>query len=223
MNRFSGVYRVIFDLDNTLIKHDFEKENLLIAKHLGLKDGAEFKNQLDNMFKNVSKYIRNKIVTEDYFVSVMENIMPILKETGVTGRELPCLIDKYHSGTLMDGAREVLQYLSDEGYQIVAFTNWFGYYQLNILKKLGISGYFERIYGWDDYYPKPNHFAMVRALEGTEAKDNVMIGDELQGDVILPKSLGVKTIGFNIDYTKSKNVIRADADVTRLIDIKKYL
>lgn len=223
MSKFSGVNRVIFDLDNTLIKHDFEKENIRISKYLGLENNDEFKKQFDYMFKSNGIYLKDTIVTEGYFVTVMEKLMPILKDIGITGKELLDIIDKYHAGTLMEGAKEILEYLYDKGYQIVAFTNWFGKYQLKILKKLGIDQYFERIYGWDNYFAKPNYFAMLRALENTDPNQNVMIGDNLRDDVILPKSVGVKTIGFNINYSNQKNNIKADADITRLIEIKKYL
>lgn len=223
MSKFSEVNRVIFDLDNTLIKHNFEKENIRIARHLGLEGSYEFREQFDSMFKNHSTFIKNKIVTKQYFSGIIEKLMPILKDIGVNGSQFIEIIDVYNSGTLMEGAKEILEYLFEKGYQIVALTNWFSKYQLNILKKLEIAEYFERIYGWDDYYAKPNHFAMIRALEGTDVRNNVMIGDNLHGDVILPKSLGVKVIGFNINYGGYKDSVKADADITKLIDIKKYL
>jgi len=223
MSKFSGVTRVIFDLDNTLIKHDYEQLSINISEHLGIKDQVAFRRQLDSMFQESSKYIKNKIVKIEYFASIIEKFIPMLKDVGVNGIEFLDMIDRYHTGTLMEDAKEVLDYLYDKGYQIVAFTNWFSKYQLNILKKLGIAEYFERIYSWDDYYAKPNHFAMLRALEGTDAKKNVMIGDDVLGDVILPKSNGVKAIGFNINYGRYVKSVKADADVTRLIDIKKYL
>lgn len=223
MSKFSGVNRVIFDLDNTLIKHDFEKENIRIAKHLGLEDSSQFREQFDAMFKNNSKYLKDTIVTRGYFITVIERLMPILKDIGITGKDLLDIIDKYHAGTLMEGAEEILEYLSDKGYQLVAFTNWFGDYQSNILKKLRIYKYFERIYSWDDYFAKPNYFAMLRALENTQPNQNVMIGDDVHGDVISPKNAGVKTIGFNVNYGRYKNSVKADADITRLIEIKNYL
>ena len=223
MSKFSGINRIIFDLDNTLIKHDFEKENMRIAEHLGLENNSEFREQFDSMFKNNSMYIKDTIVTKDYFATVIEKLMPILKDIGITGKDLLDIIDKYHAGTLMEGAKEVLEYLSCKGYQIVAFTNWFGDYQLKILKKLGIDMYFERIYSWDNYFAKPNYFAMLRALENTEPSQNIMIGDNVRDDIILPKSNGVKAIGFNVSYGRYKKSVKADADITKLIEIKKYL
>ncbi len=223
MSKFDGINRVIFDLDNTLIKHHFEREHVLIAKHIGLEGSTEFEKQLDNMFSNNLNYLKNIKVTKEYFCHVIEELMPILKKVGKTGEELLDIIDKYHSGTLMEGADELLEYLHESGYQIVAFTNWFGDYQFKILKKLGIDKYFERMYSWDDYYAKPHHQAMIRALGGTEPCKNVMIGDDVRGDVILPKSCGIKAIGFNVNYSVYKKDIKADADVTHLLDIKKYL
>lgn len=223
MSIFSGVNRVIFDLDNTLIKHNFELANINISKHLGLEGSEEFKAQLDNMFKYNAKYIKGKIVTKEYFAYIIETLMPILKTIDKTGLDLLDVIDKYHSGTLMEGADELLAYLSEKGYQIVVLTNWFYSYQRKILDRLGISKYFERIYAWDDYYAKPSHFAIIRALENTKPNNNVLIGDDGLSDITLAKTSGLKAIGFNVDYSRNSNVLRADVDVTRLVDIQKYL
>ena len=223
MSKFSGVNRIIFDLDNILIKHNYDYENELLARQFNLQDDEEFKKQLSNMFLNNSRYIKNRIITREYFVYVIEELMPILKSIGKTGEDLLEMIDTHHAGTLMDGAEELLEYLSNKGYQMVVLTNWFGEYQFKILKKLGIDKYFERLYAWDDYYAKPNHFSIIRALDGTQPRNNIMIGDNVQSDIILAKSTGVKAIGFNVNYSQYKKVVKADADVTKLIDIKNYL
>ena len=223
MSKFLGVNRIMFDLDNTLIKHDFDGLNSRISKHFGLEGSEEFKKQFNAMLRNHHVYINGRIVTKEYFLSVIEKLMPILKTIGKTADELLNAIDMYHTGTLMEGADELLSYLNDKGYQIIAFTNWFYNGQMNILKKLGISEYFERIYAWDDYYAKPSHYAIERALAGTDPRKNVMIGDDVRSDIILAKSSGVKAIGFNVKYGKYGNNVNADVNVTSLIDVKKYL
>lgn len=223
MNKFSSVNRVIFDLDNTLIQHNYDEECAIVAKYLELEGNEEFKKEFNNMFKNNSKYLKNTKVTKDYFIYVIEKLMPILKLSGKTGEDLLNVMDKYLIGTLMEGAKEILEYLYDSGYQIVILTNWFYDYQVNILKRLGIYKYFERVYAWDDYYAKPHSFAILRALENTDVVNNVMIGDDLISDIELAKKCNICSIGFNINYSKCKNNVMADANVLKLIDIKKYL
>jgi len=223
MTKFSDVNRVIFDLDNTLIKHDFEKLNDTLAIVFEVEDKETFKKQFCNMLLGHSAHFKKRIVTYDYFTKLIENMMPILKPSHITGSDILEGIDRYHTGTLVEGAKEILEYLNVKGYQIVAATNWFYQYQLNILNKLGISSYFERIYAWDDYYAKPNHFAMIKALDGTHEKNNIMIGDNAETDVKFAKNAGVKVIGLNVDYAKVKENIKADVDITKLLEIKNYL
>jgi len=223
MSKFSGVTRVIFDLDNTLIKHDFEKLNDTLANRFEVEDRETFKKQFSCMLLGHSAFLKKRIVTYDYFTKLIENMMPILKSLKINGADILEANDRYHTGSLMEGAEEILEYLCGKGYQIVAATNWFYQYQLNILNKLGISDYFERIYAWDDYYAKPNHFAMIKALDGTDEKSNIMIGDSAETDVKFAKNAGVKVIGLNVDYTKVKENMRADVDITNLLEIKNYL
>lgn len=223
MTIFSDVKRVMFDLDGTLIKHNFEKENLGLAAHFGLQGNKEFRSQLQHMFATNIQYIRNRKVSKEYFARIIEKTMPILETIGVSGLELLETIDMYHSGVLMDNAKEILGYLQEKGYEIVAFTNWFYSCQLMILKRLGIAEYFERIYAWDDYFAKPNRYAMLRALNNTEPNENVLIGDSTDTDVAYAKKFGVWSIGFNVDYEKYNCKVKADVDITDLIEIKKYL
>lgn len=223
MTIFSGVKRIMFDLDGTLIKHNFEQENLGLAKHFGMQGNEEFRCQLMNMFATNIEYVKNRKVSRILFASVIERTMPILSTIGVSGVNLLDAIDEYHSGVLMNNAKEVLEYLYNKGYEIVACTNWFYNSQLKILRKLGISDYFERIYSWDEYYAKPSRYAMERALNNTEPKENVLIGDSAYTDIAYAKKYGVWSIGFNVDYEKYNSKVKADVDIADLIEIKKYL
>ena len=55
-----NVTRVIFDLDNTLIKHDFEMENFKVIEKLGVKNKQKFKKEFSYMFQNNGKYLKKK-------------------------------------------------------------------------------------------------------------------------------------------------------------------
>lgn len=226
MNIFKDVNRIIFDLDNTLIKHDFESENLIISKELGFENSIEFKRQYSDMFKKHSSYINWKPITEEYFASVIENLMPILKINGKSGKDVLKALYDIKPGKLMDGAKELLEYLYSKDYEIVALTNWFYKHQLMILHHLGISNYFEKMYAWDDYYAKPNRLAMMRALASTDPINNVIIGDDPIGDITTAKKCGIKTIGFNInhdDFKKCSKIKEADVYITSLSEVKNYL
>ncbi len=226
MSMFSNVSRIIFDLDNTLIKHDFEGEQEFISRAIGLEGNADFKKQLENMFRTNINYIGWKVVTEEYFAEIIEHLIPILKEVDKTGMDVLNAIYDANPGELMCGAKDLLEYLQNSGYEIVVLTNWFYSHQFNALKRLGIFDYFERIYSWDTYYAKPNRLAMLRALGSTLPENNVVIGDDPLGDITVAKNCGINTIGFNIDYSKlarSKKIKVADVNVSSLYEIKYYL
>lgn len=221
-----NVNRVIFDLDNTLIKHNFEGENTKVIDILNITNVEEFKKQFKEMFSVHGKYLSKGIITRKDVEKVIEKCMPILEEENLTGDDILQAIYLTKAGALMPGAKELLEYLYDKGYQIVALTNWFFHHQVMMLKKLEINQYFERVYAWDDYYAKPNRYAMLRALDKTSASENVLIGDDPIGDITAAKKYGLKAIGFNIDYTKytkSKKIIKPDINVSSLAEIKYYL
>lgn len=219
-----NITRVIFDLDNTLIKHEFDSENFRLADLLNVDNKKKFKEELSYMFKNHGKYLKKGIVTKERVCWSIEECMPILKEESLTGEDVLDAIHYVGSGKLMDGADELLYYLQAKGYQIVALTNWFLSHQTYLLKKLDILQYFERIYAWDDFYAKPHHLAMIRALENTNASENVIIGDDPIGDIAGAKKFGIRTIGFNIDYDKYKGkASKADISVKSLAEIKWHL
>jgi len=226
MNMFKDVNRIIFDLDNTLILHDSEVEAELMSKHLGIENSTEFREQVSMMFKNGTEELKWTSVSEADFCEIIEKYMPVLKNNGKTGRDLLDTIYCVMPGILMDGAKELLEYLHNKNYEIVALTNWFYNHQARILKKSGVIDYFERIYAWDDYYAKPNRLAILRAIGSTDPANNVMIGDDPIGDITVAKNCGIKTIGFNIDYARFKRCSRikkADLNVKSLREIKQYL
>lgn len=221
-----NVTRVIFDLDNTLIKHEFETENIRVIEKLGVKNKKEFKKELSYMFQNHGKYLKKGIVTKKVVGEAIEMCMPILEEEHLCGEDVIDAIHYVGLGRLMEGADELLYYLHCKGYQIVALTNWFLSHQTKLLKKLDILDYFERIYAWDDYYAKPHRCAMLRALDQTDASENVLIGDDPLGDITAAKKFGMCTIAFNIDYDKLKGnnkIQKADISVSSLAQIKWHL
>lgn len=223
---FKCVNRIIFDLDNTLIRHDFEKESEMIAKELGFEGSIAFKIQLYNFFSQGMGDFKWVTITEENYAKFIENHIPLLKETGKSGKDFLIAMQKVQPGSLMVGAKELLEYLYNKGYEIVALTNWFYTHQVSVLKKFDILNYFEKIYSWDNYFPKPNRLAMMRAINYGEPYKNVVIGDDPVGDISVAKKCGIKTIGFNIDYSKYENcdkLQKADVVVKKLEDIQNYL
>ena len=221
MSIFKNVNRIIFDLDNVVIKHNHRSDALCICNRLGIKEKEDFREQFVLMLQNLNLFVKDKIVTEDKVANYIEWHMPVLKQNGKTGIDFIDALCGKINDVPMDNAKEILEYLCSKDYEIVALTNWFFRSQVVILKELGVLDYFNRIYAWDNYYAKPNKGAFIRALDGCIAQNSVIIGDEILGDIAPAKRLGMNTIGFNI--SKEYEGIKPDVTITNLLELKEYL
>lgn len=219
MIEFSNVRRIIVDLDGTFIDHVRSNEAEELSEILGINYTTGFESQIKEFFKNNEKDIANRKVTYEYFEYLISYMIPTLKQNNKTGREfLNALNLREHK--LMSGAKETLEYLYEKRKPIVALTNWFATEQIEVLKKLDILQYFERIYGFDNNFAKPHKDAFIRALDYTDPESVVMIGDSILKDIFPAKCLGIKTIGYNIDKEKySIQKYRPDLYVEHLLEI----
>jgi len=224
MNIFSGVNRVIFDLDGTLISHGKDNEAIEIAHLLGIPITNNFIVEVNRFFLKNERELKYKRITREYYEYLIGYMIPTLKKEGRTGAQFLLAVTNSPGTILMDGAKETLDYLYNKGYVIVASTNWFANEQAKVLKKLKILEYFERIYGWDDNYPKPDERAFLRCLDYREPKENVFIGDSAVNDIAPAKRLGIYTVGFNIDRDKYKQIkYIPDAYINHLLQLKGIL
>lgn len=220
--------RILFDYDGTLIIHDKNTEGEIIAKLLNIDEEKipEFVKRLNYLFE-ISYgryYYRNHKMTYELFYSLLERIMNPFGNFGITAKELDDAIN-YKSIYLTDlapNAVEVLEYLSSKGYKLCVFTNGFYMPQAKNMREHKIYNYFERVYSWDCYYAKPDIRALYRALDGTNPKENVMIGDGITSDIIPAKRLGVYTIGYNIENIQRAKTL-PDVVITDLAELKQIL
>jgi len=223
LSKISGITTVCFDIDWTLISHQSDEAHRLL-RLLGLEHNHEFEKQVSNFWENLSSQLQNgKPVEKHQVYSIAEKFIPYLREINLSGKQwynLQCSID---TPELIEGAYEILEYLQNQGYFIVASTNGFIADQMNILKKLDILYFFERIYAWDTTCAKP-HARSLYSLLSTHSNDAVIfIGDSVYTDIKLANKLGIKSIGFNLKYKKGQKRIKPTAQISKLHEIKYYL
>ncbi|MDD4375756.1 MAG: HAD family hydrolase [Clostridia bacterium] len=223
MTMFQDIKLVMLDLDNTIIKHQEKKERELIANTLGIREDPNFDKELETMFRENSKHISPSMrIGEELFGLIIEFIMPSLKKHGLKGIDVLKGIEEINTSIQMEGSKELLDEIYNKGYKIIAVSDWFFEHQLRTLKRLKISEYFERLYCWDDYYPKINKLAYKRALNGINPNNAIMIGDGYSSDIVSAKSMGINVIGFNVKYPE-KAKVKADIDVEELIHILNFI
>lgn len=228
--KVSGIEHVFFDLDHTL--WDFEKNSALtfkkiLADHKIDVDTTGFINtyiplneaywklyQDGKIEKEELRYKRLKAAFDALDVWVDDAVIHALSEDYIN--HLPSFTH------LFAYAIEVLEYLKPK-YGLHIITNGFQEVQFGKLKNANIHHYFEHIINSESVGvkkpdPKIFHFALQQVNVSPEK--TVMIGDNLEADILGAQNVGMHTIHFN-----STNGAFAESKVTinSLLQIKKYL
>lgn len=211
------IKRIIFDIDNTLIPWEDKYYDTLneTFKKLSVPFSGEIKN---NIIKAVDDY-------ENIYNIYHEKLMLDLfnKYTGLVlpNNFMEIWLKELESCIPDDNTeiKDILEYLNKK-YEIVALTNWFTGEQQNRLKNLNLDIYFKEIIGTDQILNKPNIEAFKKAVGNHKLNECVMIGDNLEKDIIGAENAGLNTILFDYknrygDYPYQK--------VTSLMELKKYL
>ncbi len=211
---------VLFDLDKTLLDINFDEFlksyfALLIpklSKILKEKDplkilqiSVDYMIYEENGELNVDKFYKK-------FVELSEVDKDILKET---------FLDFYIYdfpklrvyGKPRDGGRETVLKLIDMGYKVVIATNSI-FPEIAIKQRIdwanlgGIN--FPLITTMENmHYAKPNIEYYIEILEKLNGNpiDAVMIGDDLEMDILPAKKLGIKTIHFGVEVKEIRDVL----------------
>ena len=215
-------WRILFDYDDTLIRHDNDQELKLMAEYLGVELTKTLKCELVTFYTKMGREFNNVKVTKLLFNDFIIANLPFLKHYGIHINkflEAQMYKDNNHL-MIMEDAIQVLEYLKSKNYFMCIFTNGFRDEQIASLKSQGLYEYFDRVYGWDNFYAKPDIRAFYRALAGTSPDENIMIGNSRVNDIAPAKEIGIYTYGFNLDkYGK----ILPDVELKELKELKTYL
>ena len=101
---------------------------------------------------------------------------------------------------LVQGARELMDYLLSQGYRLHLCSNGFHEVQFKKLNACGLSGYFDNIILSEDAGAnKPSRIFFDYAFRETNANpaSTIMIGDNYNTDIIGAMDAGIDTILFN--------------------------
>lgn len=181
-----GIKRIIFDLDNTLIewkeeylsgiKKAVEEYNIDCSyKEIDALDATYEKNYNFYSIKNFQEHIKNSLnleVPEEFINKWLE----YLGDTNGANPEI----------------NKVLEYLSNK-YELVVLTNWFQDCQAKRLETAGMRDFFLEVIGGDKYI-KPNAKSYLSACGPHKPEECLMIGDNLEQDVIGALNTGLKAI-----------------------------
>jgi len=225
------IKHVFFDLDHTL--WDFEKNSNLTFEYLlkefniqlSLQDFLSVYSPInfdywklyreEKVSKEQLRYGRLKDTFDALNYAIEDSLIHVLSEEYIN--VLPS------NNYLFDGAIELLEYLYPK-YKLHIITNGFEEVQNLKLEKSGIKKYFDKIITSESVgvkKPNPKVFKYALELVDTVSVNSVMIGDNLEADIIGALNCGIPSIHFN--QNNEKYAQKNYTSVSNLLEIKQYL
>ena len=203
----SVVTDLFFDLDHTL--WDFERNSKLTFQKIFSE--LKINIRLEHFIKNYrpinlsmwKKYRKNIISQEELrYVRLKKTFESLNKtiEPKIINDISKLYIDYLSSYPhLFPGTINVLNELSDR-YNLHIITNGFKNIQYKKLESSGIVKFFKNVFTSEDFgYKKPHPLIFKKALEITDTSPScaIMIGDNLEVDILGSMQQGMQAIHFN--------------------------
>ena len=226
------IQHIFFDLDNTLWDHRrnaeltlqeiFQREQIKEKYNFGFK---EFHQEYFTINENLWAQIRDGEIDKEYIRKYrFYNTFLFfgIDDFELAQRfELNFLDEIVSYNHLVEGAFELLEFLSEKKYRLHVLSNGFKEVTYRKCELSGIKNYFETITSADEInIRKPNPEIFEYALNKSCAKkeESIIIGDDWIADVEGGLAFGMKAIFFDVfdDNYTAENVIT----VKKLSEIK---
>ncbi|MEE9348557.1 MAG: YjjG family noncanonical pyrimidine nucleotidase [Flavobacteriaceae bacterium] len=230
MPKLLNIKHVFFDLDHTL--WDFDKNSKRTYAYIFEKNHINVNiNVFDKVYKPINHrywklYREEKVTQKELKYGRLKDTFDALnykisnEVITVLGKEYLENLSNYNA--LFKGTIELLDYLKSK-YILHIVTNGFSEIQEAKLKKSGIFSYFDEVITSEFVQvKKPNPKIFFYALQQAKAYtyESVMIGDNLEADILGAINTGIKAIHCNFTDDKSHEKI---ITVSALSQIKQYL
>lgn len=206
------IKRIIFDIDYTLLKPNYDKEPDFLKRYVPSDNEYfiyhmyEILKQYELDFKRYNKKHLLKYINQFSKVKLDESFLESWLEFNTHLEEQD-----------ISESEEILDYLSMK-YEIVALTNWFREIQIKKLLQVDLLKYMKEVYAGDQYL-KPYPESYLMAIGKHKPEECIMIGDNLEVDVIGAIDSGLHAI----HYTRGREVTHSYQKVKTLRDLKNYL
>ncbi len=225
-----NIKHIFFDLDHTL--WDFETNSdhtfeFILDRNNIQVNFNDFKENYRPINHKYWKLFReDKVSKADLRHGRLKDTFAILnfyieaKLIDLLAEEYITYLSQYNA--LFDGAIEILNYLQ-ANYQLHIITNGFEEVQFKKLENSNLRSFFKEIITSEKVgFKKPNPEIFKYALNIARANvhESIMIGDNLEADILGAKNMGMHTIfcAFN-----NESVPEDILSVTKLTEIKRFL
>ena len=220
---------VFIDIDDTLL--DFTKCANDAIKSACNKFGVPYTTTLVDTFHPINldlwhRLEKKEVTKEKLFDTRFQIVFDKLgiKADGIAFET--AFRENFHeSAILVDGARDLLEYLRSK-YKVYVASNASMHQQTNRMKRAGLDGYIDGYFVSEEIgFPKPQKEffdACFKALPDVKPQDVVMIGDSLSADIKGAYEYGLKTIWYNHRNEPTAGV-KCDYIVSRLSEVKNIL
>ena len=179
-----------------------------------------------------TRYSKGEI-TRDYLI-VERFRRPLSEGKGLEVTEALCLeindrfLDFCSSKPgVIDSAHELMDYLKSKGYRMHMTSNGFHEVQYKKLAACGLRDYFDTIILSEDAgvnKPSPAYFDYALRQSGASRETTLMIGDNLQTDILGALNVGIDALLFNRWDVDTSDCPQPPTFIAnRLLDIKEIL
>ncbi|AZI19552.1 YjjG family noncanonical pyrimidine nucleotidase [Chryseobacterium taklimakanense] len=216
------IQHIFFDLDNTLWDHrrnaKLALEDLFRREQIREKYSLtfeEFHKEYFTVNENLWAQIRDGAIDKEYIRKFrFHNTFLFfgIDDFELAQRfEINFLDEIVSYNHLVEGAFELLEYLSQKKYRLHVLSNGFKEVTYRKCELSGIKNYFETITSADEINirkPQPEIFEYALNKSGTKKAESVIIGDDWTADIEGGLAFGMKAIFFDVfnDNYTAENV-----------------
>jgi putative hydrolase of the HAD superfamily len=125
---------------------------------------------------------------------------------------------------LFPDTKEVLQYLTDKGYQLHLITNGFELTQHGKLDSSGLNDFFKHVItseGSNSLKPQKEIFDYALAKTGAAVNESIMIGDSIEVDIAGAIAAGMDQV--HVNYNGTEQSLKPTYTITALKQLKEFL
>ena len=229
------IQHLFFDLDNTLwdhrrnayltLKEIFKQEQISNKYNL---DFEEFHTEYFTINERLWEQIRDGEIDKEYLRK--HRFYDTFLFFGIDDFEISDLFENQFfdeilkHNDLVEGAFEILEYLSDKAYKMHILSNGFKEVTYKKCELSGIKNYFQTITSADEIEirkPQPEIYEYALKKAGAKIEESMMIGDDWIADVEGGKIFGLSVVFldvFNDNYAADGVKV-----IKKLVELKEFL